>query len=381
MSTGLSKFNNFSVKEKAFITESDIVSVVKVLKRGWLSLGQEVINFEKAFASYIGSKYAIAVNSGTAALHLCLRAAGIEEGDEIITSPFSFISSANCILYERAKPVFVDVEEETFNLNPKLVENAITSKTKVILPTYVFGLPASLSKIKKIAIKHKLVLIGDACEAIGAEFKGKKVGSFEDMATFSFFPNKQITTGEGGMVTTNNKNLYLAIKKLSNQGKKLNNKKVIYDDLGYNYRMDELSAALGLSQLGKIDYILKDRERVANIYEENLRELHLKKIVLPSNPQGVKRSWFVYPIRLLKGKKRGNIILELLKNNIPVKAYFPPIHLQPLYRELFGYKRGIFPICESLGKSIISLPIITGMQQETVIGIASAFKKAMAKVS
>lgn len=369
------------MNEKAFITESDIAAVLRVLKRGWLSLGREVLDFEKSFAFYTGSKYAIAVSSGTAALHLCLKAIGIRKGDEVITSPFSYISSANCILYEQARPVFVDVEEETFNLDPKLVEKVINHKTKAILSVHLFGLPFNFFKLKEIAAKHKLILIGDACEAIGAEISGRRVGSLEDLAAFSFFPNKQITTGEGGMITTNNQKFYLLLKELSHQGKSSSKNKSIYSHLGYSYRMDELSAALGLSQLKKIDYVLEDRKRIANFYKENLQELHLKKIVLPFEPQMCKRSWFVYPVRLLDSSRKDKVIQILSEQGIPAKAYFPPIHLQPFYTSLFGYKKGDFPISELLGESIISLPIITGMQKVTITRIVDAFKEAIDKVS
>lgn len=380
MPAKLANANKFIVNEKAFITESDVVAVVNVLKRGWLSLGKEVLDFEKSFASYTGSKYAIAVSSGTAALHLCLKAIGIRRRDEVITSPFSYISSANCILYEQARPVFVDVEEETFNLDPRLVEKAITRRTRAILLVHVFGLPANFSKLKEIALKHKLALIGDACEAVGAEISGRRVGSLEDLAAFSFFPNKQITTGEGGMVTTNNKKFYLLLKELSHQGKSSIKIKSIYSNLGYSYRMDELSAALGLSQLKKINYVLEDRKRIANLYKENLQELHLKKIVLPFESQMFKRSWFVYPIRLLDSNRRNEIIQILSEESIPAKAYFPPIHLQPFYASLFGYRKGDFPICEMLGESIICLPIITGMPDETVIKICDVFKQIIRKI-
>ncbi len=255
-----------------FITADDERAVIKVIRSGQLSLGSATEKLEKNFARFIGSKYAVACSSGTTGLHLCCRLAGIKKDDEVITTPFSFVSSTNCILYEKAKPVFVDIDPDSLNIDADKIESVITKKTKAILAVHIFGYPADLDKIYKIARKYRLKVIEDAAEALGAEYKSKKIGSFGYPTVFAFYQNKQMTTGEGGMITTNNKKDYLLLKSLVNQGRIQNNKWLKHLYLGYNYRMDELSAALGLSQLKKINFFLSNRRKIANYYKNCLKK-------------------------------------------------------------------------------------------------------------
>lgn len=350
---------------KPCIGKEEIEAIIEVLKSGTLSLGPKLKEFEKRFLEYIGTKYAIAVNSGTSGLHLCVRSLGIREGDEVITTPFSFIASANCALYEKAKPVFVDVEEDTFNIDPKKIEEKITEKTKAILPVHVFGQSCDMDPIIKIAKKYNLKIIEDACESIGTTYKEKKAGTFGDCAVFAFYPNKQITTGEGGMIVTNNEKISELCESMRNQGR-TSKEWLSHELLGYNYRMDEMSAALGIEQLKKIDYFLKKRKEIAKRYIEELNGI--EKIILPRIKEYNVSSWFVFPIRI-KGTKndRDKIIVALQKQGIQSKAYFYPcIHLQPFYKKEFGYKEGDFPIAEQISNSILILPFYNEMNEKIV---------------
>ncbi|MBT9141291.1 MAG: GDP-perosamine synthase [Dehalococcoidia bacterium] len=353
---------------KPDITNLERKAVLEVLKTPYLSLGPRLKEFEKKIAKFVGVKYAIATNSGTSALHLIIRAFGIKEGDEVITTPFSFISSANCILYEGAKPVFIDINEKTLNIDPNKIESKITKKTKAILAVDVFGHPADWDELSKIARKHKLFLIEDSAEALGAEYKGKKCGSFGDTAILSFYPNKQITTGEGGMVVTNNKKIADLCKSMVNQGRKTKGGKWLeHVRLGYNYRLDELSCALGISQLKRINEILKKRERVAKMYNERLGEF--SEVEIPYVSPGVKMSWFVYVIRLSKKysqRDRDKIIKAMAQSGIQCGTYFQPIHLQSFYRKKFGYKSGDFPICESVSQRTIALPFFNNLKEKEI---------------
>ncbi|NLJ48369.1 MAG: DegT/DnrJ/EryC1/StrS family aminotransferase, partial [Candidatus Atribacteria bacterium] len=284
------------------IDEKDIQSVVEVLKTPYLSIGPKLTEFENKIADYVGREFAIGVNSGTSALHLILKSLGIGERDEVITTPFSFIASANCILFERARPVFVDIEEETLNINPELIEQAITERTKGILPVDVFGHPCEWDEIMDIAQRNELYVIEDSCEALGSEYKGEKCGSFGVAAAFGFYPNKQITTGEGGMIVTNNEILANLCRSMRNQGRGEDMSWLNHKRLGYNFRMDEMSAALGLSQLEKIEQILDMRSQVAHQYLMRLREIDEVTIQFIRND--VVMSWFVFVIRLKEGIDR-----------------------------------------------------------------------------
>ena len=358
-----------------YMTEDELAAVNRVVKSGWLSLGGETKNFESAIAKYVGAKYAVAVSSGTAALHLSIIAAGIKAGDEVITTPFTFIASTNCILYEKAKPVFVDINQSSLNIDVNQIEVKITKKTKAILAVDVFGYPAEWEKIKLLAKKYHLKIIEDAAEALGAKYNGKKLGSLGHLSIFSFFPNKQITTGEGGVVVTDSKKEYALIKGLANQGRISDQPESSHNYMGFNYRMTELSAALGREQLKKIDQFLTSRRQVARWYQEQLKTV--AGISLPKpNDKDHQRSWFVYTVRLDKNINRDAMAAKLIGQGIPIKTYFPSVHLQP-YLKQYGYKLKDFPICEAVSRSTLSLPFYTGMAQETVLSICNKLKKTL----
>lgn len=361
------------------ITEKERKAVLEVLKTSWLSLGPKLKEFEGEIAKFIRVKHAVAVNSGTSALHLIIRALGIKDGDEVITTPFSFIASSNCILYERAKPVFVDVDPQTLCIDADKIENTITKNTKAILAVDIFGHPADWNRLKKIAKRHKLFLIEDSAEALSSEYKGKKCGSFGDAAILSFYPNKQITTGEGGFVLTNNKKIADFCKSLTNQGRKIKGGKWLkHIQLGYNYRLDELSCALGIAQLKRIKEILKKRERVAEVYNKKLKDF--LEISTPRITPNVKMSWFVYVVRLAKKysqKDRDIIIKKMAKRGIQCGVYFQSIHLQPFYRKMFGYKSGDFPVCESISQRTIALPFYNNLEEKEIDYVVKTLKKIL----
>ena len=349
------------------IDNNDIKQVVEVMKSGMLSLGPKVLEFEEKFAKLLGVKYAVAVNSGTSGLHLCIRALGIKDGDEVITSPFSFIASANCALFEGAKPVFVDVEEDTFNMDVSQIEKKITGKTKAIIPVHIFGQACDMETIMQIAKKHKLNVIEDACESIEAKRNNKKVGTFGDAAVFAFYPNKQMTTGEGGMIVTNDEKIAKLCRSMRNQGRGESMQWLTHDRLGYNYRLSDLQAALGVSQLDKLPFLLSERKRVAELYLSGLTTI--PEVKLPRISPGNIHTWFVFPIQV-PINKRDKLIEYLKKNKIQSKAYFDPsIHLQEFYKKEFGYKEGDFPVAEKLSKKTLILPLYPGLSGDDVFFI------------
>lgn len=379
------------------ITDVEIEAVNEVIRSPILALGPKVKEFEDCIAKYVGRKYGVAVNSGTSGLHLLIKALGIGEGDEVITTPFSFIASSNCILYERAKPVFVDVEPETGNIAPELIEAAITPKTKAILPVDAFGQPARLDSIRAIADKHGIPVIEDACEALGSSYKGQMAGSgtFSRAAVFAFYPNKQITTGEGGMVVTDDYEIAALCRSLRNQGRReaeptedaaeaFANLWLSHERLGYNYRMDELSAALGLAQMSRIEEILSKRERVAELYNERLGQVPGVKLPYIA-PEVTRMSWFVYVIRVGVEEKtperqaevRNRVMKRLLENEIGCRPYFTPIHLQPFYRREFGYKEGDFPVTEELGRTSIAIPFHNHLTEAEIDYVATVIERAL----
>lgn len=372
---------------KVSLSNPDITSlekrlVMQVLNSHSLSLGPKLTEFENKFSDYIGCKYAISVNSGTSGLHLSMKAIDLKEGDEVITSPFSFISSANCILYEKGVPVFVDIDSETCNIDVEKIEDEITPNTKAILVVHVFGRPCNMNRILQIARKHHLFIIEDACEAIGAEYlldipeNGynkpknafyKKAGTFGNCGVFAFYPNKQITTGEGGIIVTDDDKIANLCKSLRNQGRGENGRWLLHERLGYNYRISDLNCALGIAQLDRIREILDKRNRVANWYFERLS--NVEQLVLPSEMKDGKISWFVYVVRLIDDfsqDDRDRIIDALISKGIGCNCYFPPIHLQPFYMEMFGYRKGDFPITEHISKRTIALPFFSNMSRDQV---------------
>lgn len=364
------------------ITQKEIKAVVDVLKTPNLSLGPKLAEFERKFADYAGTKYAIAVSNGTSGLHLCIRALNIKDGDEVITTPFSFIASANCILFERAKPVFVDIREDTLNIDEEKIEEKITKKTKAILPVHVFGMPFEINSIKKLSLKYNLKVIEDACESIGAEYKNKKVGVFGDCAVFAFYPNKQMTTGEGGMIVTDNKKIAELCFSMRNQGRDEGLKWLVHNRLGYNYRISDINCALGIAQLDRINELLAKREKVALLYNKLLQEID--EIELPVTNNGLfKRSYFVYVIKLDKSfsrRQRDEIITLLKGKGIGCNNYFPAIHLQPFYQKQFGYKKGDFPIAEMVSGQTIALPFYNNIKEKQVLYVVKELKDAIRKV-
>lgn len=352
------------------ITNLERQAVSDVLKTSRLSLGPKLEEFEKAITDYLGVKYAIAVNSGTSALHLIIRSLAIGDGDEVITTPFSFIASSNCLLFERAKPVFVDIDEKTFNIDVNKIKPKITKKTKAILAVDVFGQPADWYALQKIAKNHNLFLIEDSAEALGSEYKNKKCGSFGDAGVFSFYPNKQITTGEGGMIVTNNRKIAEFCKSMRNQGRDESGRWFKYVRLGYNYRLSEINCALGVAQLKRINQIFKKRQQVADIYNNLLKDC--KEIKLPHISKNIKKSWFVYVIRI---KNRDQIIKKLQEKGIQCSNYFPPIHLMPFYRKLFNYQKGDFSICEKISQQTLALPFFNNLKREEIKYVVQELKK------
>lgn len=348
---------------KPYITYEDRKSVLEVLNSDYLSLGPKIVEFEKKFAKKIGVKYACAVSSGTAGLHLAVLACGIRAGDEVITSPFSFVASANSILYVGAKPIFVDIDPITYNMNPEKIEAKITKKTKAILVVHIFGQPCNMDPILRLAKKYKLQIIEDACESICATYMGKQVGTFGQIGVFAFYPNKQMTTGEGGMIVTNNKKIYEICDSLRNQGRTENDQWLDHKYLGYNYRLDEMSAALGISQLKKVDFMIRERGKIAGWYNNFLKS-HADIIQIPNTILGNSHTWFVYVIKIVnKNTNRDQLIRNLKKVGISTKPYLPSIHLFEFYRRLFGYKKGDFPISEEISSFSLALPTYLGLRE------------------
>jgi perosamine synthetase len=344
------------------ITPEEINAVVEVLQSGWLSLGPKIKAFEHQFAEYIGISQAIGVSSGTAGLHLAMIAAGIGVGDEVITPSFSFIASANCIVYERGTPVFVDVDPQTGNLDPQAVRDAITPRTKAIVAVHAFGQPADMDALQAIAREHELWLIEDACEAIGAEYKGRKAGTLGDVGIFAFYPNKQMTTGEGGMLVTDKQDWANLFDSLRNQGRDIFDEWLNHSRLGYNYRLDEMSAVLGLVQLQRIEELLQKRAQVASWYNARLQAV--EDVQIPQiHPHTTRMSWFVYVIQT---PYRDTLLAKLKAKGIPSRPYFTPIHQQPYYQQLVGDQSARLPNTEHLGKVSLALPFSSIMTQAEV---------------
>lgn len=361
---------------KPYITKKEEQYVLEVLRSGVLSIGPKVEEFEKKFAKFVGVKYACAVSSGTAGLHLALIAAGIGEGDEVITTPFSFVASANAALYVGAKPVFADIDPKTYNIDPQKIEEKITKRTKAILVVHIFGQSADMSPILKIAKKHNLKIIEDACESLGAIYRGRKVGTFGESAVFAFYPNKQMTTGEGGMIVTNNKKHYKLFCSLRNQGRSEDIRWLDHVRLGYNYRMDEMSAAVGLAQLKKINFLIKERQRVAGLYNKFFASD--APVQLPRVAAGNNHTYFVYVVLLnVKKIKRDKVIKLLEKEGISAKPYFPSIPRFSFYRKQFGYKKGDFPVSEGVSNKALALPFYVGLKEQDVRHIGAVLRKIL----
>ena len=363
---------------KPDISDLERSYVEQVMSTSRLALGPMLEEFERRMAILSQTRFAIAVNSGTAALHLIVRGLGIRPGDEVITTPFSFVASSNCILYEGAHPKFVDIDPASLALAPEHIEGAITKNTRAILAVDVFGHPASWPQIKELAENHDLLLIDDACEAPGAEIGGIPIGAWGNAAAFGFYPNKQITTGEGGCITTNDEQLAEVCKSMRNQGR-FETAIMQHVRLGFNYRMDELSAALGCAQLERFDELQSLRKRVVDHYSAHLAPLRAD-IRVPQEATGGTRSWFVYVIQLKEhfAPNARDLALKLLKEQgIGCAPYFPSIHLQPFYKKRYGFKEGDFPVCEATSMQSIALPFFTGLKENEVARVSQSLTSVL----
>jgi len=374
------------------LSEAERQAVAAVLRTPNLSMGAEILGFEEALRAFTGCRHAVGVNSGTAGLHLCVCAAGIGEGDWVLTTPFSFVASSNVLLYERALPIFVDVDALTGNIDPlrlrqaaaDLAEGGATARRwlprrgaseaprlKAILPVDVFVQPADFDPILDVARQYDLKVIEDSCEVLGAEYKGRKAGTLGDYGVFAFYPNKQITTGEGGCIVTDDDDAARLMRALRNQGRAPGDTWLQHTFLGYNYRLDEMSAALGRVQMGRLDELLHKRERVARWYGERLAAM--PGVEAPAlAPTTTRASWFVYVVRFAAEINRDEVITALARDGIPARPYFAPIHLQPYMVERFGYRQGDFPVAEDLGRRGLALPFSGVMSEAQVDQVCRA---------
>jgi perosamine synthetase len=360
------------------ITQAEIDAVAGVLRSGRLSHGPKQAEFEGAFAAYVSSAHAVAVSSGTAALHVAIRALGIGEGDEVIVPSFAFIAVANVLRYERAIPVFTEIDPITLNLDPERIEEAVTPKTRAILVVHTFGVPASMDRILQIARRHGLFVVEDACEALGAELGGNKAGTFGDIGVFGFYPNKQITTGEGGMAVTQSPEMAARMRSLRNHGRAAPRKEFDFGEVGYNYRLSELHCALGVEQLRRVEAILILRAGAARGYQQRLGSI--SGLQLPVQEMAGERiSWFVYVVRLPVGttaRKREAILQTLAGRGIEAGRYFMPIHLQPVFRGS-GSLRVALPITESVGERTLALPFFTKLTEGQMDEVSEALKEVL----
>jgi perosamine synthetase len=359
------------------ITEEEIHAVEAVLRSGRLSIGPRLEAFEAAVAARGGRRHGIGVSSGTAGLHLCVRALGIGEGDEVITTPFSFVATTNCLLFERARPVFVDIDPDSYNMDPAAVEAAITERTRAILPVEVFGNPAHFDEYEQLALRNHLPLIEDCCEALGARLGGRPAGSFGECGVFAFYPNKQITTGEGGLIVTDDDRLADLCRSLRNQGRDTR-EWLSHARLGYNYRLSEVQAALGEVQMRRLDDILRARRAVAELYHRALADID--GLRLPPMADPATASWFVYVVRLddrFSQEDRDAVLRRLRADGIGCNPYFVPIHLQPYVLQALGTRRGQFPVTERVAARTIALPFHTNLSESQVGRVAEALRKAL----
>jgi len=349
------------------VTEREIERVVAVLRSPDLSLGPTLRRFEEAFATYVGRQRAVAVNSGTSGLFLSLLALGVGEGDEVITTPFTFVASATSIMMTGAKPVFVDIDPSSLNIDPARIEAAITPQTNAILPVEVFGNPAGFDRLCELAERRNLAIVEDSCEALGSALHGRRAGTFGRISVFAFYPNKQITTGEGGMIVTDEDGLADRCLSLRNQGRDASGGWLAHERLGYNCRLSDINCALGLAQLSRIEEIKAKRKQVATWYQEMLATED--RLIIPREPDGCDMSWFVFVVQLAEpfGREHRDAVLqEMSRQGIQVSNYFPPVHLQPFIAERYGHAEGDFPIAESVSGRTIALPFHNNLTQDEV---------------
>ena len=348
--------------------------VLEVLRSGQLSLGPRVPAFEQAFAERIGAAHACAVSSGTAGLHLALRAVGVGEGDEVVTSPFSFVASANAVLYERARPVFADIDPVTLNLDPAAADAAVTDRTSAILPVHIFGFPADLPAFEQL----ELPIVEDACEALGAvHADGRAVGARGHPAVFAFYGNKQLTTGEGGMITLADADMKQRVDSERNQGRAPDMDWLDHDRLGFNYRLSDVASAIGLAQLERLDDMLASRARVADWYRQALADVEGLELPCPDVPGGDRRGWFVFVVQVPRERDRDDVIGALRERGVASKPYLPAIHLMSFYRERFGHREGEFPVCEDVAARSLALPFFPELSEGQVAEVAAALRAVL----
>jgi perosamine synthetase len=348
---------------RPYVGEREEELVLDVLRSGFLSLGPAIDRFEELFAERLRVPYARSVSSGTAGLHLAVRLAGVGAGDEVITSPYSFVASANCAIYEGATPVFADIDPQTLNLDPDAVEAAITERTRAIVPVDIYGYPCELDELRALAERHGLAIVEDSCQALGAEYKGRPLGSHGHPAVFAFYPNKQMTTGEGGVVTSDSAETAELIKSLRNQGRADTDGWLDHSRLGWNYRLDDLSAAVGIAQLEKLEALLAMRAAVAARYRDLLAAVDGVEAPTPGDADH-RRSWFVYVVTLARGTDRTRVIAELEDDGIQTRPYMPCIHLQAYMRERYGFREGMFPVAEDASARTLALPFHPALELE-----------------
>jgi perosamine synthetase len=353
--------------------------VLEVLRSGHLSLGPRLAQFEAAFAQRLGTDHASAVSSGTAGLHLATRAAGIAAGDDVITTPFSFVASANSVVYEGAKPVFCDIDPRTLNIDPSAAAAAVTERTSGLLPVHIFGYPADLPALEDVAAERKLWIVEDACEALGARHgDGREVGTRGHAAVFAFYPNKQMTTGEGGIVISPTAAMKERVDSERNQGRAPDMGWLDHDRLGFNYRLSDIACALGLAQLERLEEMLAARARIASLYNEALAGIEGLELPCP-DAAGDERSWFVYVVQLPREADRDATIRALRERGIDSKPYLPAIHLMSYYREAFGHREGEFPVCEDVSARSIALPFFPGLEDGQVEQVAAALREIIGR--
>jgi perosamine synthetase len=361
-----------------FLDSREEELVVDVLRSGRLSLGPTIDRFEELFAEAVGAPYAAAVSSGTAGLHLLCHLAGIEPGDEVVTSPYSFVASANCAIYEGATPVFADIDPRTLNLDPAAVQAAITPRTRAVVAVDIYGYPCELDELRAICDRHGLALVDDACEAFGARYKGAPVGAHGVPAVFAFYPNKQITTGEGGIVTTHSEDDWRLLKSLRNQGRADGGGWLEHARLGFNYRIDDVRAAIGIGQLEKRGEILAGRSAVAARYAELLDGIAGLELPLADDTDH-ERSWFVYVVALPAGTDREAVIAGLEERGVQTARYLPCIHLQSYMRERYGFGEGLCPIAEGISRRTLALPFHARLEEADQAHVARALREVLAR--
>ena len=364
---------------RPYLGEREEELVLDVLRSGRLSLGPTIERFEELIAERTGAPHAVALSSGTAGLHLLARIAGVGPGDEVITSTFSFVASANCFVLEGATPVFADIDPRTLNLDPAAVEAAVSERTKAIVAVDIFGYPCELDELRAIADRHGLTVIDDSCEALGAEYKGRPLGSHGPSSVFAFYPNKQVAAGEGGVVTTHSEDEAKLLRSLRNQGRSYEGGRWFHHPhLGFNYRWTDLQAAVGLAQLEKLDEILELRSAAAGRYAELLAEVD--GVTLPAtDDEDHVRSWFVYVVLLDEGIDRTRVASQLADDGIECGEYLPCIHLQPYMREAYGFGEGLCPVAEDASRRTLALPFFPGLERADQERVAEALAGALVK--